>query len=231
MNLEVRIKDTDFVNDWDFWVYPTTVLLETGKVLITDSLDSKARQALEQGNNVLILAAGKIQYGKGIQQQLTPVFWNTSWFKMRPPHTTGLLVNPYHPIFKDFPTQYHSNLQWAELVHTAQVMQFTRFPQGFQPLVQHIDTWFHNRKIGSLFEANVGKGKVIMTSLDLQSNLENRSVARQLLSSILQYMNSSGFCPEMNVDPEQIAELFTKNSKTIFFHTLDAPDELKKGTK
>jgi hypothetical protein len=228
MNLEIRIKGTDFVNDWDFWVYPTTVPLETGKVMVTDSLDGKALQMLEQGGSVLILAAGKIRYGKDVRQQLTPVFWNTSWFKMRPPHTTGLLVNPYHPAFKDFPTQYHSNLQWAELVNTAQVMQFTGFPEGFQPLVQHIDTWFLSRKIGSLFEANVGKGKLMMTGMDLQSNLETRPVARQLLSSILQYMNSPGFCPEMNVEPEQIAELFTKNSKTVHYHTLDAPDELKK---
>jgi hypothetical protein len=61
--------------------------------------------------------------------------------------------------------------------------------------------------------------------------LETRPVARQLLSSILQYMNSSEFYPAMNIEPEQIAELFTKNSQTPLFHTWDAPDELKKGTK
>jgi hypothetical protein len=227
MNLEVKISGTDFVNDWDFWVYPQTVPMDAGSVLITDSLNSKAIQTLEQGGSVLILAAGKIQYGKDIKQQLTPVFWNTSWFKMRPPHTTGLLVNPHHPVFKDFPTQYHSNLQWAELVNKAQAMQLSGFPQGFQPLVQHIDTWFLSRKIGALLEANVGKGKLMMTSLDLQKDLEKRPVARQLLSSVLQYMNSSKFCPEVNVEPAQISELFTKHSEVPYFHTLNTPDELK----
>ncbi|KAA6300882.1 MAG: Beta-glucuronidase [Candidatus Ordinivivax streblomastigis] len=227
MNLEVRIAGTSFVNDWDFWVYPETVSIDKGNVLITDTLDSQAIQTLEQGGNVLILAAGKIEYGKNVKQQLTPVFWNTSWFKMRPPHTTGLLVDPQHPVFSDFPTQFHSNLQWAELVNGAQVMQFTEFPQGFQPLIQHIHTWFISKKIGSLFEAKIGKGKLMMTSLDLQTNLENRIVARQLRSSILQYMNSSKFQPEVTVQVERISDLFTKSSEAVELYTKSSPDELK----
>jgi lysophospholipase L1-like esterase len=227
MNLEVSVAGTEFINDWDFWVYPETVSLDKGNVLITDTLDDNAIRTLEQGGNVLILAAGKIQYGKDIKQQLTPVFWNTSWFKMRPPHTTGLLVDSQHSVFNDFPTQYHSNLQWAELVNKAQVMQFTDFPEGFQPLIQHIHTWFISRKTGSLFEANVGKGRLIMTSLDLQTGLENRVVARQLLSSILQYMNSSRFQPASTVPPERVADLFTKDSEAMNTFSKDAPDELK----
>jgi lysophospholipase L1-like esterase len=227
LNLEVSIAGTSFVNDWDFWVYPETVSLDQGNVLVTDTLDEKARQTLEQGGNVLLLAAGKIQYGRDVKQQLTPIFWNTSWFKMRPPHTTGLLVNPQHPVFADFPTQYHSNLQWAELVNGAQVMQFTEFPEGFQPLVQNIHTWFISKKIGSLFEARVGKGKLMMTSLDLQTDLDKRFVARQLLSSILQYMNSPKFQPEYTVDVQRVSDLFTKSSEAINTFTKDAPDELK----
>jgi hypothetical protein len=227
LNLEVCIAGTSFVNDWDFWVYPETVTLDQGNVLVTDTLDDTARQTLEQGGNVLLLAAGKIQYGRDVKQQLTPVFWNTSWFKMRPPHTTGLLINPQHPAFADFPTQYHSNLQWAELVNGAQVMQFTEFPEGFQPLVQNIHTWFISKKTGSLFEANVGKGKLMMTSLDLQTDLDKRFVARQLLSGILQYMNSSLFQPEQPVDVQRISDLFTKSSEAANMYTKESPDELK----
>jgi hypothetical protein len=227
LNLEVSIAGTSFVNDWDFWVYPETVSLDKGNVLITDTLDDKAVKTLEQGGNVLLLAAGKIEYGRDVKQQLTPVFWNTSWFKMRPPHTTGMLLNPQHPVFTDFPTQYHSNLQWAELVNGAQVMQFTEFPKGFQPLVQHIHTWFLSRKTGSLFEAKIGKGKLIMTSLDLQTDLDKRFVARQLLSSVLHYMNSPKFQPEATVEIARVADLFTKSSEVRSYFTSDAPDELK----
>ena len=128
-------------------------------------------KTLQKGGNVLICAAGKVTYGKEVVQQFTPVFWNTSWFKMRPPHTTGIFVENTHSIFDLFPTDYHSDMQWWELVNHAQVMQFTDFPKDFQPLVQSIDTWFVSRKIGMLFEANVGKGKLVMTSMDITNNL------------------------------------------------------------
>ena len=95
--MEIRIEGSDAVNDWDFWVYPAQVELTQGDVYTTDTLDAKAISILQEGGNVLITAAGKIQYGKEVKQYFTPVFWNTSWFKMRPPHTTGIFLNEYHP--------------------------------------------------------------------------------------------------------------------------------------
>ncbi len=227
INLEVKIKGTDAVNDWNFWVYPEEVDIEEGDVYTTDSLDEKAIEILNNGGNVLITAADKISYGKEVVQTFTPVFWNTSWFKMRPPHTTGIFVNPKHPMFVNFPTDYHSNLQWWELLNRAQVMQFTDFPSNFQPIVQSIDTWFISRKIGTLFEASVLNGKVIMTSMDISTNLKERVVARQLRKAILDYMNSDQFRPKYTITPQNIGDLFTKSSEKIKSYTNESPDELK----
>jgi hypothetical protein len=227
LNMEIRIEGSDAVNDWDFWVYPAQVELAQGDVYTTDTLDAKAISILQEGGNVLITAAGKIQYGKEVKQYFTPVFWNTSWFKMRPPHTTGIFLNEYHPLFREFPTEYHSNLQWWELLNKAQVMQFTGFPAEFQPTIQSIDTWFINRKIGMLFEANVLNGKLIMTSMDITSKPEKRVVARQMHKAILDYMNSDAFRPTANIAPELIQELFTKVAGDVKSYTKDSPDELK----
>ena len=227
LNMEIRIEGSDTVNDWDFWVYPAQVELTQGNVYTTDTLDAKAISILQEGGNVLITAAGKIQYGKEVKQYFTPVFWNTSWFKMRPPHTTGIFLNEYHPLFREFPTEYHSNLQWWELLNKAQVMQFTGFPAEFQPTIQSIDTWFINRKIGMLFEANVLNGKLMMTSMDITSKPEKRVVARQMHKAILDYMNSDAFRPTANIAPELIQELFTKVAGDVKSYTKDSPDELK----
>ena len=227
LNMEIRIEGSNAVNDWDFWVYPAQVELAQGNVYTTDTLDAKAISILQEGGNVLITAAGKIQYGKEVKQYFTPVFWNTSWFKMRPPHTTGIFLNEYHPLFREFPTEYHSNLQWWELLNKAQVMQFTGFPAEFQPTIQSIDTWFINRKIGMLFEANVLNGKLIMTSMDITSKPEKRVVARQMHKAILDYMNSDAFRPTANIAPELIQELFTKVAGDVKSYTKDSPDELK----
>lgn len=227
LDLEICIENTSAVNDWDFWVYPAHVELAEGDVYTTDTLDEQAISVLEQGGNVLITAAGKVSYGKEVVQHFTPVFWNTSWFKMRPPHTTGIFLNEYHPLFKEFPTEYHSNLQWWELLNKAQVMQFTDFPDDFQPIVQNIDTWFISRKIGVLFEANVLSGKLMMTSMDITSQLEKRVAARQLHKAILDYMNSDNFRPSTIVPVERVQELFTKVAGNVKSYTKDSPDELK----
>jgi hypothetical protein len=226
--LEVALNTCEGFNSWTFYLYPAEPRIpEPGKVFVADRWDSDVEERLNQGQDVLILAAGKITYGKEVVQTLSPVFWNTSWFKMRPPHTTGILVNPYHPVFRDFPTEYHADLQWWELMNRAQVMQFTDFPKGFQPLIQSIDTWFVNRKIGMLFEAKVGQGRLMVCSADLQSNPELRPVARQLYISIINYMNSNKFRPEYTVESAHVADLFSKIAGNVNLFTKDAPDELK----
>jgi len=227
LNLEIKISGCDAANDWDFWVYPEKVNIEKKDIYVTDSLDAIALQKLKDGGKVLIIANGKVSYGKDIKQYFQPVFWNTSWFKMRPPHTLGILTNQDHPLYNKFPTEYHSNLQWWELLNKAQVMQFSEFPSDFQPLVQNIDTWFINRKIGMLFEANVLNGRLIMTSMDLTSDPERRIVARQLYKSVIDYMNTDKFRPKDTVTPEMINHLFTRQAPSVNMFTNDSPDELK----
>lgn len=229
----VAIPGTEAHNHWDLWVYPVSEELKVKSeeslhgIYITDSLDRKAMKTLRKGGKVLICAAGKVTYGREVKQQFTPVFWNTSWFKMRPPHTTGVYIEKEHPVFDDFPTDDHSDLQWWELVNKAQVMQFTDFPADFQPLVQSIDTWFVSRKIGMLFEAQVGRGKLIMTTMDVTHDLDRRIVARQMLYSILTYMQSDKFQPRWQIDSQRISDLFTKVAGEVDMFTNESPDELK----
>ena len=230
LTLTISLPGTEAENHWDFWVYPAEVEEEVGNVWITDQFDEKAQSILKKGGKVLLTAAGKISYGKDVVQQFTPVFWNTSWFKMRPPHTTGILVENTHSIFDLFPTDYHSDLQWWELVNKAQVMQFSDFPNDFQPLVQSIDTWFLSRKIGMLFEANVLGGQLVMTTMDITNNLEQRHAARQMRASILHYMNSEQFHPSFSIEPQRISDLYTKVAPPVNSFTNDSPDELKPKT-
>ncbi|MDR2805128.1 MAG: beta-glucuronidase [Dysgonamonadaceae bacterium] len=227
VNLEIAIENTPFINDWDFFIYPVQEKPVLAEIYETDTLDAAAVEKLKNGGKVLLLAAGKVEYGKDIVQHLEPVFWNTSWFKMRPPHTTGILVDPDHPVFKEFPTDYHSQLQWWELVHNAQVMQLTAFPKGFQPLIQSIDTWFLNRKIGMLFEVNVLSGKLLVCSADLKRDWEKRPVAQQLYTSMVHYMQSDAFRPDCTVALECVRDLYRNADERVNTYTSDAPDELK----
>ena len=218
-------------NHWDFWVYPDSCGVrseESGDIFITDSLDAKAISVLKKGGKVLLTAAGKVRLGRDVVQHYLPVFWNTSWFKMRPPHTTGAYIDNQHPLFKyGFPTDDWSNLNWWELLNRAQVMNLMELPADYQPPIQPIDTWHVSRKLGMLIEANVLKGKLLMTTMDIDSHLDRRVVARQMRQAILSYMQSDDFKPTLTLDPKVITDFFTKDGPQVSMFTNESPDELK----
>ena len=215
-------------NNWDVWVYPDNLSMPQSKdILITDTLDGRALQTLEQGGRVLITAAGKVSLGKDVVQHYLPVFWNTSWFKMRPPHTTGAYIEKEHPLFRHFPTDDWSNLNWWELLNRAQVMNLMELPADYQSPIQPIDTWHVSRKLGMLIEAKVLNGKLLMTTMDINSQLDRRIVARQMRKAVLEYMESADFNPQLTLDVETIRHFFEKEAPAVDMFTRDSPDELK----
>ncbi len=219
-------------NQWDFWVYPHDgdAQEETSlanNILITDTLDAKALDTLRSGGRVLLTAGGKIRHGADVKHHFLPVFWNTSWFKMRPPHTTGCLIQAAHPVFRMFPTDDWQNLNWWQLVNRAQVMNLDLLPADFQPIIQPIDTWHHSRKLGMMFEANMLGGKLLMTTLDISHDLDRRIAARQLRRSILAYMQSPDFNPQLTLEPETVTALYEQATRQPDMFTNESPDELK----
>jgi hypothetical protein len=78
-------------------------------------------------------------------------------------------------------------------------MNLDRLPRGLQPIVQPIDDWNRNYKLGMLFEARVGRGKLMVSTADLENRLEERVAARQLRKSVLDYMASTAFQPKTEV--------------------------------
>jgi hypothetical protein len=227
LTLYVSINGTNFENDWNFWVYPPLPKQDTD-VYYTSVLDEKAKAVLDNGGKVFLNAAGKVVKGKEVAMHFLPVFWNTSWFKMRPPHVTGMLIQNNSAAFASFPTSYHTDLQWWEIANRSQVMILEDFQPGFKPLVQPIDTWFLNRRLALIYEARVGKGKLIVSSADLRADLADKPAARQLFYSIQQYMASDKFDPKDEVSFEVVKDVFVRPSKeTVNMYTKDSPDELK----
>ena len=233
LTLAVNVVDgdgTEYTNQWDFWVYPKHIpcdSVQCDSLLLTDTLDAKALKVLADGGDVLLTAAGKIRYGNDVKHTYLPVFWNTSWFKMRPPHTTGAYIQSNHPVFSYFPTDDWQNLNWWELTNRAQVINMAEFPADYQPIVQPIDTWHVSRKLGMLLEARVLNGRLLMTTMDITRDLDHRPVARQLRYSILRYMASADFCPTIRVTPEVIQHLFEREAPRVDMFTKESPDELK----
>ncbi len=206
--LLVGLEDSACENDWDVWLYPDQVVQDTSaSVFVTDKLDAAAESRLRDGGRVLLLAASDSVQG-GVAIGFSSIFWNTSWTQNQPPHTLGILCQPDHPVFQYFPTEYHSNWQWWELIHDSGAMVLDHLPPQLRPLVQPIDTWFKNRRLGLLVEARVSGGSLMVCSMDLSHDLGNRLAARQFRYSLLQYLQSERFAPRVEVSAAAIRELF-----------------------
>ena len=208
--LRLRVAVGTFENSWDFFVYPSALPAASKDILVTQRLDKQALNKLRQGGSVLLTAPkGSIrpEAGANVALGFSSIFWNTAWTGGQPPTTLGLLCNPRHPAFQHFPTAYHSNWQWWDAVAHASPIRLDAVAPGLQPLVRVIDDWVTAQSLGLVFECQVGKGKLLFSSIDLLSNAATRPEARQLRASLEQYMASPRFRPATPVAPERIAGL------------------------
>jgi hypothetical protein len=184
----VAVGDETYENDWDLWVFPAELAAAWPEnVHVCARLDAEAQAALEAGRTVLMLPPAAEVDAPAVLG-FSSIFWNTAWTRNQPPHTLGILCDPAHPLFTHFPTESHSNWQWWELVHGAAAMSLDHLSPDLRPLVQVIDTWFEARRLGLLYEACVGDGRLVVCSMDLQSDLDHRLVARQFRYSLARYL-------------------------------------------
>ena len=77
-----------------------------------------------------------------------------------------------------------------------------------EPIVRVIDDWFTARPLGLIFECKTGKGRLLVSSIDLLSDKEKRPEARQLLFSLEKYMAGGQFNPQLFVEAKTINELY-----------------------
>jgi hypothetical protein len=210
--LTAAIEGTPFENDWDLWVYPAQVPADEDGITFTRELNDRALAVLNAGGKVLLqvppsqvapdASLGPVALG------FSSIFWNTAWTSRQAPHTLGILCDPKNPALADFPTEYHSNWQWWYVVTRAGAMILDGMPQGLTPIVQVIDDWFTARRLALVFEATVGKGKLVVCSVDLQENGPNPNpVLRQLRYSLTHYMAGPAFAPRTVLTPSQVRSL------------------------
>jgi hypothetical protein len=170
-----------------------------------------------------------------------PVFWCSRLFNQV--GTMGILCDPKHPAFAEFPTEEHSNWQWADLIghfsaanslrvagatediylnmekvatdvhDRSKAILLDSTPADFKPILQIIDNYDRNAKLGTIFETRVGKGKLLVCAMDLETDAINRPAARQLMQSLLNYTSGDKFIPSQELSVEFLDKILTNNDK------------------
>lgn len=208
--LKLTLHVGDHSNSWDVWVYPNVLAINEGNVIYTRDLE-EATDALQKGEKVLYNP--NFKRIKGLEGKFVPVFWSPVHFPNQA-GTMGLLCDPDHPAFTNFPTDFHSNWQWWDLNKNSRVV-FLDSILGANPILINIDNFNRNSSLASVFEARVGEGQLLFCTMDLSTDIESRIVAKQLLFSLLHYMNSGDFNPSGQISPEQIKSLILESEKDI----------------
>ncbi|HMP76978.1 MAG TPA: glycoside hydrolase family 2 TIM barrel-domain containing protein [Kiritimatiellia bacterium] len=213
--LVAGLADTPFENDWDFWVYPSAALdVATPEPPILHDWAEVLRPEA-RGRRVLLNPPASCVAG-GVALGFSSIFWNTAWTRKQAPHTLGILCDPSHPALAHFPTEFHSNWQWWELIHGGAAFVLDGLPPALRPVVQVIDDWFTNRRLGLVIEVRVNGCELILCGSDLGTDLPHRHAARQFRASLLTRLARADFRPAIELSEGEFRQLFIPRATGAF---------------
>ncbi len=210
----LAIEGTTYLNQYNLWVYPPTVDTRSpANVLVADRLHTTAQQHLHGGGKVLLFPRHD-ELRHSVKGAFATDFWSWPMFAKAalarhiepPPGTQGFLCDPKHPALAEFPTEFHSNWQWWRIVKNSRPVILDDTPADYRPIVHVIDNFARNHKLGLLFETRVGPGRLLVCTSDLPS-LQSHPEARQLMRSLLRYVDSTSFAPAHELDGALLKKL------------------------
>lgn len=202
-----QITYGDRMNSYPIWSYPDIPMISLandpklsqviGSVLLTGNYE-EALIALALGRSVLFSPqATENELGRSISSQFTTDFWSVGTFATQS-GCMGCLIKKDHPAFSMFPTDFYTDYQWWPMTNGRAML----LPDHIEPIVNVLDSYAYLRHMGLLFESQVGKGKLMFSSMGLLEKQAYPEV-RALMNSLLQYMNSSNFAPTQTLDQDE----------------------------
>jgi hypothetical protein len=221
--LTLTIPDTNIKNCYELYSYPASKsslglnavsnICENGiHLFLTENFD-EAVTLLQQGKRVLYLPNEATESLEGFY---CTDFWCYPMFRdicewMKKPvavGTMGLLIQKDHPALKSFPTHKYATPQWYQLVsHADCAILDDATDKAYRPIVQMIDNFERNHKLGILFEGRVGSGSLMICTSRL-SEIADRPEVKQFTKSLLDYLTSDAFAPEDTLDMEKLRKIF-----------------------
>lgn len=210
LSIRVSLKDSKYTNSWNIWIYPKEITIDSKDVMITTSF-KEAESALKKGKKVLLNP--DFNTLQGVEGRFVPVFWSPVHFPNQPA-TMGLLIDNKHKAFDYFPTDTHTNWQWWDL--TIQSKSIITDSLNVTPIVRVIDNFVTNHHLANIFEAKVGDGLLVFSSIDVTTNIDKRPVARQLLYSLLNYMQDDAFSPQKELQFKKLENVKLQKKQGTF---------------
>lgn len=201
--LTVSIRDTEFKNTWNFWVFRPQEKTREASTIETTSV-TEAIDRLKEGKKVVLWAHRLGSDKNAGYAHWKPTFWQAGG-QGNEGFTNGAVIRNTHPAFKDFPTDNYLDFQWFDICKGGRAFDLEGLPPAIRPLVQPIHDFHFNRKLGSILEFTAKEGgKILICGYNLVDSLEKRPAAQALRNSLLNYAASPAFQPADTLDPDWI---------------------------
>lgn len=211
LTFTLTIEGEDIEKYYNFMIYPKQEVTNLMDLNVTNEL-SVALERLSNGEKVLFMPN---EVKESIQGFYCTDFWCYPMFRTIsesmnrevPVGTMGLLIDNEHTSLADFPSEFYSTPQWYNIVSHSNCVILDDAPKDFFPIVQMIDNFERNHKLGILFECKVGKGKLLVCTSRL-SKIAQEPEVKQFIHSIANYMLSNDFNPTQEIDIETLKKVF-----------------------
>ncbi len=208
---DLNLKLGEFVNTYPLWVYPALDLEIPENIRRVSLIDTGKLTEIESGGTWLwtpdFEQIKHISHGGLFMTD----YWSFTMFKMISerndsevsPGTLGLQINDKHPALDQFPTEYHSNWQWRNLLIHGRPLKIAGLAMEISPIVQPIDNMWRQEKLALIFEFRLGRGKILCANIDFNA-ISDKPEAAALLHSLSAYISSDEFNPAISISPVEL---------------------------
>jgi len=207
LTLQVWMENSQVKNQWPFWVYPAIESSEVpSDVLIAGEWTPEVKKRLKSGGKVLLTPA-KEDIQSPVDIRFGTVFWGRGLFpdQLRP---MGIYCDPGQPALAQFPTRKYSGWQWYDLLTETFALSLNDLPFDYEPVVYIIDDFNESHRLGVLMEARVGKGRLIISTMNLGKEGERSLAQEQMLKSLMDYAGAENFNPGQSLTMKQLEGMF-----------------------
>lgn len=212
---ELQIYAGGYRNSYPIWIYDGKEPECPEGVIVSQKLTYSLLDMVESGKTVFLEPGPTLDnFPNSIGTQFTTDFWSVGTFPEQE-GAMGMLIDDSNPALSGFPTEFYCNYQWWPMASGRAMI----LPDHIRPIVTVLDSYSRLKHMGLLFEAGLGKGKIMVSSMGLLGK-QKYPECRELLSSLFKYLgktaalqgnkeNSNGWENEQTVTKEEILKIIT----------------------
>ena len=200
--LTLTVSIGNCTSAYPVWVYQKTNPVCPENVYEARIFDERTKEVLQNGGRVYLSPdADKESLPNSIKTQFTTDFWSVGTFADQE-GGMGQLIDTEHPIFKEFPTDFHTDWQWWIMATKRAVI----LPHPMKTIITEMDSYAFLRPMAKLIEFRCLKGKVLLSTMELHKS-QQYPEARALQASIYTYLSGENFEPTEEITEEELSTL------------------------